>query len=99
MTAKFCTCLFKERPARSCEFWIPAPGHGFEGTCAADDWDIVQCFLKHYGETLKEDGGIRLMDSMVHLVLDNDDFEDEGRYDLAPGRRVKVFGTKERPIL
>jgi hypothetical protein len=38
--------------------------------------------MQHYGVSLKPDAAIRLMDSMVHLILANDEaFERGGEYD------------------
>ena len=67
----FGTCIFRERP-KDCQ-------HGIDRSreCAARDWEILECYMSHYGNTLVKDAGIRLIDSLTHIILDNDEVEDE----------------------
>jgi len=97
MTAKgFGTCIFKERRGKGCEFWMAPNRFGVQGECGAEDWDIIRCYLDHYGNPLKADGGIRILDAIVHLVLANDEgFDTPGPYDLPRDMRVRIKG--ERP--
>ena len=70
MGVNFGICIFRERPA-DCK-------HGVERTreCTARDSEILQCYLDHYGNTLLKDAGIRLIDSLTHIIIANDEVED-----------------------
>jgi hypothetical protein len=71
--ANFGTCIFHLRSIpQSCEF-----NHPGTVKCSALDFHIVQCFLGHYGNRLAKDAPIRLIDAFTHLILDNDDFEED----------------------
>lgn len=70
MMAHFGTCIFRERP-KDCQ-------HGVNGSreCTGRDWEILKCYLDHYGNTLVKDAGIRLIDSLTHIILNNEEVED-----------------------
>lgn len=70
MMADFGTCIFRERP-EDCQHRIDSRG------CAAGDWQILQCYLAHYGNTLVKDAPVRLMDSLVHVLLSNDEVDED----------------------
>jgi len=71
MKVNFGTCIFTERP-KDCQ-------HGIYGSreCTGRDWEILKCYMDHYGNKLVKDAPLRLIDSFTHILVDNDDVEDE----------------------
>jgi len=71
LKANFGTCIFKEKPG-DCK-------HGIDRSreCSARDWEILKCYMEHYGNTLVKDAPIRLIDSFTHIILENDDIDEE----------------------
>lgn len=43
--------------------------------CAGNGYDIIQCYLKHYGNKLAGDAAPRLMEEFCHLLMANNDPE------------------------
>ena len=66
----FGTCVFRERPT-DCARPVD------RRLCAGTDWEIVKCYLDHYGNRLTTTAPIRLMDAFIHVVINNDDVGDE----------------------
>lgn len=71
MKPNFGTCIFKlkEKP-NDCK-------HGMERSkvCVATDWELVTCFMGHYGNLLVADASIRLIDAFTHIIVDNESEE------------------------
>lgn len=68
MKPYFGSCIFKqkEKPG-DCQYGIE---HSRE--CSATDWELVNCFLLHYGSLLVADAPIRLIDAFTHIIVDNE---------------------------
>jgi len=73
MKPAFSYCIFKlkEKPD-DCK-------HGLERSreCSASDWEIISCFMLHYGNLLVADAPIRLIDAFTHIILGNESEEIE----------------------
>jgi hypothetical protein len=83
-------CIFVVRPS-DCKFWCETAREG----CTADDWYLLQCFLDHYGNELKTDAKLRLVDTALHLVEDNDtELSGPGAYDLPKILQFRVRGWR-----
>lgn len=83
-------CIFLERPG-DCKFWTDLCREG----CTADDWYLLMCFLDHYGNELKPDAGLRVVDTALHLVMVNDkEMNGPGAYDLPKELKFKVYGER-----
>ncbi len=76
MKPSFGTCIFKlrEKPV-DCR-----NGADRSRQCAASDWELVSCFMAHYGNLLVADAPIRLIDAFTHIIVDNENevFGEEG---------------------
>ena len=73
MKPNFGTCIFKlkEKPG-DCQ-------HGIDRTreCSASDWELISCFMLHYGSLLVADAPIRIIDAFTHIIIDNESEEIE----------------------
>ena len=70
MKANFATCIFREVPG-------DCGNHVGRRECSASDWEILKCYVDHYGNTLVKDAPIRLMDSLVHILLSNEEVDED----------------------